>query len=89
MEWFVRAARAVVPGLDPAVVRDLHVLKGIILEEFAHRRACFEICAPPVRMNGVADSGPAAERTGAGSTVPENGLRQGPTGRRTRCGSRD
>ncbi|MEM7024021.1 MAG: SDR family oxidoreductase, partial [Pseudomonadota bacterium] len=54
MEWFVRAARAAVPGLEPAVVRDLQVLKSVILEKLSSEPSRFEIVARPRRVNGIA-----------------------------------
>ena len=52
IEWFMRAARAVLPDMTPTALRDLHVLKGVVLENYPEAEA-FEIVARPSVTNGT------------------------------------
>ncbi|MAO55015.1 MAG: beta-ketoacyl synthase, partial [Rhodospirillaceae bacterium] len=52
IEWFMRAARAVLPDMTPTALRDLHVLKGVVLENYPEAET-FEIVARPSVTNGT------------------------------------
>ncbi|MFT5171840.1 MAG: malonyl CoA-acyl carrier protein transacylase [Gammaproteobacteria bacterium] len=51
IEWFMRAAQAVVPDMTPLALRDLHALKGIVLSRYPASE-CFEIQATLSTING-------------------------------------
>jgi hypothetical protein len=53
IEWFTRAAQAVIPELKPLALRDVHVLKGVVLENFPGPER-FHIQATPKASNGAA-----------------------------------
>ena len=53
IEWFTRAAQAVMPDMKPLALRDLHVLQGVVLENFPGPER-FHIQATPKADNGTA-----------------------------------
>jgi acyl transferase domain-containing protein/acyl carrier protein/NADP-dependent 3-hydroxy acid dehydrogenase YdfG len=53
IEWFMRAARAVLPDMTPTALRDLHVLQGVVLDRFPEPER-FQIIAQPSLTNGTA-----------------------------------
>lgn len=53
IEWFMRAARAVLPDMTPTALRDLHVLQGVVLDWFPEPER-FQIVAQPSLTNGTA-----------------------------------
>lgn len=52
IEWFMRLGRCIVPGLKPIALKDVCVLKGIVLDSYPDRQ-WFEIEASPIRTNGT------------------------------------